>query len=461
MELQFETYGKVGEGKFPDFVEFYNTEGQLFFIDGGLLHGTAAGKSNGDFTNPEWMDTNDVTPGGDTGLSNLEVKSLNGFGALGSYNTPDKQVLIIYEYQYDMSKYLNIGSIHHSIDNPISSFTLTLENPIDEETGIEGTIVMSEKSTLLSPGAKVIFKLHMGDDDFDGYELGTFYIDRSNYSLLSNVANVDGRNLIGKALKDQTINNLSNISYNTIYNILSEIMYSANLMKDQFNIQYDTTYRRFEFKPNQLVLDVIGEILKSMIDWKIEETTEGEIIIGKPSYGLFQSRGNYNFKRNSDIFSRTITMDDQESFRKVCVHDREFNIKVYKDVEEFSGWNLQSNKTLFVEVAEGTSTSNAIEIAENLTSRFKGVGKIEKFTGPFRPHLLVGDGATIIDDEGNTKLGLITEIEHQFGKTGYYTNFTVDSGGRLGTGRLSDYIRMINNRSETGSIFYEDIPPED
>ena len=37
MQLTFETSGKIGQGSFPDFLQFYNTEGQLFFIDDGKV----------------------------------------------------------------------------------------------------------------------------------------------------------------------------------------------------------------------------------------------------------------------------------------------------------------------------------------------------------------------------------------------------------------------------------------
>ena len=56
-------------------------------------------------------------------MSLLEIKTLPGFGVVGSYKTPTAQKLLIYEFQYDVSDYLNSGSIKHSIDNPISSFT--------------------------------------------------------------------------------------------------------------------------------------------------------------------------------------------------------------------------------------------------------------------------------------------------------------------------------------------------
>lgn len=459
MQLTFEYSGQVGSGKYPDFIQFYNTEGQLFCINSGLMEGTPSTRFDGEFDSPTWLDTAEITPRDDTGLTMLELKNLNGFGIVGSYVTPTEQVMIIYEFQYDMSKYLSGGSIKHSIDNPISSFTLTLENPIDEETEIEGPIVMNEKSTLLSPGAKVVFKFSMGEDG-DEYDIGTFYIDRSNYSVLSNTASVDGRNLIGKALKDQTLNENNVISYDIITNIINGILEKANLGIDQYEVEYDATYRRFRFDPSKTVYSALEEIFRTMVDWKMEETVQEEIIVGSPSYGLFPTRGMYNFQRDKDIFSRSITMDDQSSYRKVCVHDSEWNIQIYEDVASFSGWNLQSNKTLFVQVAEGTSTANAQAIATELAGRLESVGKVETFTGPFRPQLLVGDGATIMDSEGNTELGLITEITHNFGKSGFTTNFTVDSGGRLGRGRLSDYIRMIDNKQEVGSVFYEDIPAE-
>ena len=457
MQLTFEYSGKVGSGKYPDFIQFYDTEGQLFKINSGLMEGTPSTRFNGLFDSPTWLDTAEITPRDDTGLTMLELKNLNGFGIVGSYVTPTEQVMIIYEFLYDMSKYLASGSVKHSIDNPISSFTLTLENPIDEEYEREGNVVMNEKSTLLSPGAKVVFKFSMGEDG-DEYDIGTFYIDRSNYSLLSNTASVDGRNLIGKALKDQTLNENNIISYDIITNIINWIFEKANLGIDQYEVEYNSTYRRFRFDANKTVYSALEEIFRTMVDWKMEETVDGEIIVGSPSYGLFPTRGMYNFQRDKDIFSRSITMDDQASYRKVCVHDSEWSIEVYKDIATYSGWNLQSNKTLFVQVAEGTSLENATEIATELAARLESVGKVETFTGPFRPQLLVGDGATIIDSEGNTDLGLITEITHNFGKSGFTTNFTVDSGGRLGRGRLSDYIRMIDNKQEVGSVFYEDIP---
>jgi hypothetical protein len=128
---------------------------------------------------------------------------------------------------------------------------------------------------------------------------------------------------------------------------------------------------------------------------------------------------------------------------------------VYQDVETYSGWNLQANKTLYINVPEGTTLADIQSYAEQIANNLQYVGKIESFTGPFRPQLILGDEAVIVSSKGSIRLGLITEITHRFGKDGFYTDFTVDSGGRLGKGRLSDYIGKITKDKTSSSRVYE------
>jgi len=456
MELTFEYGGEIGVGNYPDFLQFPKTEAQQFYIKNGELYGKPSAKiPNGDFENAIWLEENNISP--DSNISLLELKTLQGFGAVGSYlikDTVDKQVMIIYEFEQDMSNYLNSGSIRFGIDTPIASMNLSLENPVDEETEIDGPVAINEKTSLLSPGAKVRYSFTAGDD-LEEVELGSYYIDRSQYNITAETVSVDGRNLIGKALKDQTLNGNSIIKYQSISDTLKQLLEGANLEIDQYEVESESENRSFSYKPNKEVLSAINEILNLMIDWKIEETVDGEIIIGSPSYGLFPARTIYTFNRNKDIFSRNIIRDDQGAYRKVCVHTSDWSITEYKNITVYSGWNLQSNKTLFVSVAEGTSLTNAQAIATEVASRLENVGKIESFTGPFRPQLLVGDGANIVNDDGGTSLGLITEINHNIGKSGFYTSFTVDSGGMLGKGRLVDFIGLVANAGTSlGSIVY-------
>ena len=50
-----------------------------------------------------WQDENNVSPPNDINISQLEIKTLTGIWC--SYlNSDNKQVMIIYEFQQDMSK---------------------------------------------------------------------------------------------------------------------------------------------------------------------------------------------------------------------------------------------------------------------------------------------------------------------------------------------------------------------
>jgi hypothetical protein len=456
MQLEFEVINTdVGDGNYPDLIHFANTQAQVFYLQDGELYGKPTDKiDNGEWQNTIFQDEVDASP--DTGMSHFEVKVLPGWGIIGGYKAGDIHKMIIYEFAWEMDRYLNSGSIKHSIDNPISSFTLSLENPDLNDPEHPGNVAINEENSLLSPGAKVTFKFGAGDD-LNDYEMGVFYVDRSNFTLLNETASVDGRNLIGKALKDQTLDESYQTGFNYNNLIIENFFKHANLDSNQYLIENTSARNWFDFKPNMDILSALNEIFKAMLNWKVRELTDGTIVVGSPNFSWFTSNGVYNFYRNKDIFSRGIVRDDMGAYRRVCIHDSDFNIVVYKDVKGYSGWNLQAKKTLYVQVANGTRLSEANLYAEEVANRVDSVGKIESFTGPLRPHLTCGDEAVIIDEKGSKSLGLITEITHVFGKSGYYTNFTVDSGGRLGKGRLTDYIGQITKDKTSGSIGYEEI----
>lgn len=447
----------VGQGNYPDLLHMYDNEAQIIYIKNKLMYGQITDTPLGEWDNREFEDEIKILNLEE--LSHFEINKLGGFGAVGVVKSGDSHKLLIYEFQHDVSEYLSSGNIKHSIENPISTFSLSLENAKHPNPEHEGNIAMSEKNNLINPGSKVIFKFGMGEE-MEQYEMGTFYVDRGNFALLNDTADIDGRNLIGKALKDQTLNENHYTGYNNITTIITNLFNKSDIRRWNYNIENTAVTRRFEFKPNDEVFKAVEEMLKAMINWKIEENEKGIISVGSPSFSGFASRGTYFFYRNKDIFSRQIIRDDRESYRKVCIHNNEFTRAVYKDVKSFTGWNLKSNKTLFVTVADGTSSADMQAIATEVASRLENTGKVETFTGPFRPQLLVGDGANIIDEDGVTSLGLITEITHNFGKGGFTTMFTVDSGGKLGRGRISDFISMVANKGTVGSIAYEDIIPD-
>ena len=437
MQLNFEVIKEVGTGSYPDLIHFANTQAQVFNIDDGKLSGMPSDLiDNGEWEDVTFQDEVNVSP--DDNMTHFEVKVLPGFGIIGGYKTGDTHKLIIYEFAFEMDAYLNSGSIKHSIDNPISSFTLSLENPDLKDPEKPGNVALSEKNSLLSPGAKILFKFGAGNDEAE-FDLGTFYVDRSNFTLLSETANVDGRNKLGKVLKDQTIDENNEYWYDFVNEHIKTILEQSGLQNYEYLINNTDTKGWFNFSPNTTPLKAIETMLEVLPQWKIKELTDGTITIGTG----FETNGMYVFYRDKDIFGRQITRDDAEVYNRVCVHTNNFGKAVFRDVASFQSWNLQAKKTLYVQVAEGLKYTDLESYADELALRLENIGKLESFTGPFRPHLMVGDEAVIVDADGSQSLGLITEITHNFGKSGFYTNFTVDSGGSVGKGRLSDFIAKI------------------
>ena len=415
------------------------------------MSGLPIRKLDGAYDSPFLED--DVEVSVDGSLAHLEIKTINGFGVVGSYRSGNTHKMIIYEFAFELDDYLDNGTIKLSGENPIKSFSLTLDNPIDEGSDKQLNVAISEKEALLSPGAKVAFIFTMGDSE--ELEMGSFFIDRSDYSVLRGTVNADGRNLIGKALNDQTLDENHVIPFDYIHAVLASMLEQAHLNTDQFMIEESTTQNSFEFNPNTSFLNAFQEIFKTTLNWKIEELADGTVVIGSPTYNMFTQNGTYTFNRGSELMSRSITRDDMSVYRRVCVHNNDHTISVYRDVTTFTGWNLQSNKTLYVAIPEGTLESQAILYAEELALRLGNVGKIESFTGPFRPQLTPGDQAYIVADDGTHDLGVITEVTHKFGKSGFFTDFTVDSGGRLGKGKLSDYIAKVTKPAVVSTVGYE------
>lgn len=443
MELTFENIAIVGQGKYPDFVQFERTEGEVFFLDSGLMFGTPSEKLKGDFSSPVWLDTNEIGPKDDVDITNLELKTLSGFGVVGSYTTPTKQRLIIYEFQQDISDYLNSGTISHTIDDPVSRYNLTLENPDIDDPERPGNIMISEESSLLSPGAKINFNFGAGRSEPD-FEMGQFFVDRSNFTLASETASTDGRNTIGKVLGDQSVDESNEYWYAPVSESIKDLFKNAKLNNDEYVVENTAEQGWFNFTPNTDYVKALETMLEILPQWRIRELFDGTIIVGSPEYIGFEQNGVYTFYRNKDIFSRQITMDDAQAYSRVCVHTENFSNVIFKEVEVYSGWNLQTHRTLYVQVTNGLQTSDLQKYADELAERLSDAGKVESFTGPIRPHLQCGDEAIIIDDKGSKSLGLITEITHSFGKSGFFTDFTVDSGGTVGKGRLSDYINKIS-----------------
>jgi hypothetical protein len=136
---------------------------------------------------------------------------------------------------------------------------------------------------------------------------------------------------------------------------------------------------------------------------------------------------------------------------------------VYADVPHFGFWALGAHKTKHITAPDGFTQEQLEDYAQAIASALQYVGIGEQFAGPLRPHLLCGDVASIYynGDTESVDLGIINEIEHTFGDQGFWTMFSVDSGGSSTDGENYVISRSVAlkgfNRRQTLADLISDI----
>lgn len=443
MELLFEFNQLVtATGNNPTAVHFEDQTSQVFYTgENGRLYGIDTTTPNGEWENKEFSSPLVVAP--DININYVTLRRISRYGVYGSWESENRHRFAIYGVDFDVTDYIEDGNIGFAINNPISTMSFNLNNP--------SQIFMNEESSLVSPGSKVQFSFSAGDSI--PYSMGQFYTDRGGYSVNNANIDIDGRNSIGKILKDQTFDENNTFSLKPFNLLVAEILEVAGLSYAKYFIDSRVvTPVGIKFPLNMTILDGLKETLTTVNNVKMQELLDGSIAIGLNDYSKFDQASKYTFYRNKDIFSRSITRDDMDTYRRVCVYTDEFTTKVYKDVSFYEGWSLGVQKTLYIAVAAGTTLADCTTYATQLASQLSHVGIIESFVGAFRPHIQPGDSAEIINAEGKSRLlGIITNVNHRFGKGGYSTDFAVDSGGQIGKGRISDYIDIINKKNSVSN----------
>lgn len=91
----------------------------------------------------------------------------------------------------------------------------------------------------------------------------------------------------------------------------------------------------------------------------------------------------------------------------------------------------------------------ADELAESVAIS----GRIESFVGIFTPHMLIGDAVELVETDGrHSMIGTVTSVKHNLGRNGFYTEFTVDSGGRKGKPFLKDFVSQISGTKKISGV---------
>jgi hypothetical protein len=440
MELLWEHAQKVTNGHNPAAYHSPDNVLQVLYTDGqGQIRATATETPFGDFAGRDF--TGSEFAAQDEGVQHLTLSYLPRMNIWAVWLSEGRHRMGVFLLKQEANKYLDNGSVSFRGDDPTTSLSLTLENP-------KG-IICAEDACEVPPGTRISVFFRAGNSV--RLPLGSYYLDRVTTKTGDPKVTITARNIIGKLLKDQTFDESTTFT-GTVTSVLREILEMAGVTFHR--VESVATTIGMEFPPNMSLYDGIQSVISTMDGWEIREDINGAVVIGGPAHLQYHCpAGYYSFHRGKDLFSREVSRDDREVYSRVCVHDRDFAVKAYQDVAFQDGWNLPSRKTLYVEVPEGTSQAEAEATAEHLANRLANVGIIESFSGPFRPHLQPGDAAEITEPGKLARLlGTITQVGLKFGRGGYTTDFTVDSGGVLRKPSLKDLIQDIGGKRQSGTV---------
>lgn len=469
MELVFEYTENIVAGSKPAVVHLANGDVYLFSVLDGRLMYRKWVTADGDVPWDEpAFDTAKIGTE-DKNMSLVRLKSMPRVGIFGSWHqnvvyegsdmvSPERHRFAVWDDENDMSRFLRDCSIEMAQGNPIMSVRITLDNPSQYVSG--------EQDTRLMPGMRIEPRLVMGDSE--EYPMGVHYIDRIDMGVTKDTVSIEGRSITGKLLKDQTLDEDNVFPYQTYYLNIVKMLEDASI--EFFDVQPNlspTAWKiGFVFPPETSRLDSLMEMIRASQNWAVIESMEGKIIAGSTvTYPPLDVNSTYTFYRGKDVWSRDVVRDDEMVYTRICgKYETESEgvttmNYVYADVVVEHEWITAPHKTLYIDLPKNTQSAHAEEIINDLAGRLGKAGVVETFVGPIRPQLLVGDTARVISDDGRaTVLGTIVAIKHMMGRSGFITEFTVDSSGERGKLSLTELVQVASGadkQRKIGTVLYE------
>lgn len=461
MELIFEYNANLGSGVNPAAIHLPDNSVYLFAVDAGRLKAKKWTPDPGDvpWSTPVFGDAFVATR--DKSLSLYRMKNVPRVGMFGAWHqdavmdgetvvTPERQRFAIWDALNDITNYLESGEIRMDLNNIVASASFTFKNPSQHLSG--------ETNSRMTPGNKIELFFKAGDSE--EYPMGVFYCDRIDMTAVGETITVDCRNISGKLLKDQTLDEDNTYLPLPFSDVLEAYLTAAGITDYdvQPSVGEDPWSPGFEFSPDMDKLTAFLGMIQNSVNWIARETLDGQIIAGSTvTYQpIIDLNSKYTFNRGSDLYSRGVTRDDNDVYSRVCYQSKqsatETTIRAYSNVLHAFEWAYAPNKTLYLTAPDDTVLAELQDLADALASRMAYSGIVEQFTGPFRPHIIPGDEAEIVADDGTHLLGLITTVNHSFGTGGFMTSFTVDSAGVIGKPQLRDLIEKVSGKGQNSSI---------
>ncbi len=382
----------------------------------------------------------------DENISFPSLKRVAHYGAYGFWSAEGDHRFVIYMMPTDISRALVDGSIEFSVGNYISSMSCSLLNLRGE--------LLNRYRALVTPGTKLEVYFALGNSPET--PMGVFYIDRSSVAYPEEKVSIDGRNAIGKLLKEQNFDEYTVWDSGTLQMNIKDILEFAGV--ERYFVGDPGINRTLEFEPSTTLLEGIRYSLSFLHNWQVAETMDGVVGVAEAGDPRFDQPGVYTFVRDKTCWEYSIEYDDSNAASRVCVWSKiagggGSNAKryVYVDVKYNRWWVQPAHRTLYVQTVDNATEAQMTDIANTIADSLELSGRVETFAGLFMPQLTLGDEVRVVDEKGGTELvGTLTDITHNFGRSGFFTSFTVDSGGRRSKTRLKD---LITAASENPGAF--------
>lgn len=439
MTLTFEYTLDAGAGLSPQVI--HTSDNLLRFIylaSDGTVAGSTADPVLGLYDNLTYTETGRISP--DESVSCPSIKKVAHYGAYGFWSAEGDHRFVMYMLPADITNSFIDGSVKFSIGSEVSQMSCTLLN-------IKGAL-LNRYRAFVTPGTKMELYFSLGSSG--EIPLGIFYIDRASVSYPDEKVSVSARNAIGKLLKEQTFNEDNTFEETTLQQNLQEILRLAEV--ENFFVGESTKTWKLRFEPDVSILDGIKRVISLLDGWKVDETANGVIGVAAVTDARFDQPAVYTFERDKTCWSYIVEYDDSEAVSKVCVTCADPESTVYATVSRNKWWVQPSHRTTYVTAADGATLTEITAMAEELAQAIAISGRQESFVGIFTPQLTIGDEVRIVSGAKTETIGTVTDVTHNFGRGGFYTAFTVDSGGRKGKARLSDLIGKASKKPNLNGV---------
>lgn len=439
MILTFDYTASVGSGHSPQVVHMMDNGFHILYVDNsGLIEGIVSFPELGLYSDLSWKTKGRMSP--DENLAYPSLKKIAHYGAFGFWSTDTEHRFVMYMLPTDISNTLIDGTINHTKDSPVSSASLSFQN-------VNGYLLRRYRS-LVSPNAMLELYFSMGTTD--EISLGKWFIDRVSTAIPGNNLSVTARNTIGKLLKEQTFDENISFSEATLQENLRAILTLAGI--ENFFVGDSEKVWKLTFEPETNYLSGIEDVIALLPGWKIAENSDGVVGIGHFTDTRFDQPTTYQFERDKNCWSYASEYSDENTYARVCILCKEPENSLYVDLEPHRLWPIPVHRTLYITVPDGTTLVEMESYAAELAEGIALSGRVETFAGRYTPQMVIGDAVVMVDGDILEDLGIVTNVKHTMGSKGFYTEFTVDSGGRKGKPMLKDYVSQISGSKAKSKV---------